>query len=136
MFRSWEFPGMPEVLPPAAGSASRPDHRTAGSHPSLRDQGHRPWPIPERPWIGRQVWNDLAFLHWPVPAALLRLFAAKRPIWLLDEPSVSLDAASVQALSGSVQRHLAEGGVAVVASHTKLALKFAQELKLGRERAA
>ena len=65
--------------------------------------------------------------------ALLRLFAAKRPIWLLDEPSVSLDAASVKILAGVVKRHLAEGGVAVVASHTKLAVKFTQELKLALE---
>lgn len=66
-------------------------------------------------------------------AALLRLFAANRPIWLLDEPSVSLDAASVKALTGVVKRHLAAGGVAVVASHTKLSVPFARELHLAPE---
>jgi heme exporter protein A len=66
-------------------------------------------------------------------AALMRLFAAKRPIWLLDEPSVSLDAASVKTLAGVVKRHLADGGVAVVASHTKLSVPFAQELHLAPE---
>lgn len=43
-------------------------------HPALEQQNHRPWPIPSRPWIMQQVWHDLAFLHWPVPAAALRPF--------------------------------------------------------------
>lgn len=41
-------------------------------HPSLEETAHRPWPLPVRPWIGEQVWNDLAFLHWPVSPAVLR----------------------------------------------------------------
>lgn len=41
-------------------------------HPSLRHQSHRPWPLPERSWALQQVWNDLLFLHWPVPANSLR----------------------------------------------------------------
>ena len=65
--------------------------------------------------------------------ALLRLFAAPRPIWLLDEPSVSLDAASVKVLDKAIAQHLGEGGIAVVASHTSLKVKFAQELALKRE---
>jgi heme exporter protein A len=65
--------------------------------------------------------------------ALLRLSAAKRPIWLLDEPSVSLDAASVKVLDRTIGRHLAEGGIAVVASHTPLKVKFSQELALKLE---
>jgi heme exporter protein A len=65
--------------------------------------------------------------------ALLRLFAAQRPIWLLDEPSVSLDAASVKVLDRTIAHHLAEGGIAVIASHTPLKVKFTQELALKRE---
>jgi heme exporter protein A len=65
--------------------------------------------------------------------ALLRLFAAKRPIWLLDEPSVSLDAASGKVLDKVIARHLGEGGIAVVASHTPLKVKFAHELALKLE---
>jgi heme exporter protein A len=65
--------------------------------------------------------------------ALLRLFVAPRPIWLLDEPSVSLDTASVAVLDKAIARHLARGGIAVVASHTKPKVKFAQELALNRE---
>ena len=65
--------------------------------------------------------------------ALLRLFAARRPIWLLDEPSVSLDAASVKVLDKAIAQHLKQGGIAVVASHTPLKVKFAQELALKLE---
>jgi heme exporter protein A len=65
--------------------------------------------------------------------ALTRLFAARRPIWLLDEPTVSLDAASVKILAGVLQRHLDEGGIAVVASHTPLKVRFTRKLALGKE---
>jgi uncharacterized protein YqjF (DUF2071 family) len=33
---------------------------------------HRPWPVPQRPWIMKQVWRDLLFAHWPVEASVLR----------------------------------------------------------------
>lgn len=29
---------------------------------------HRPWPLPARPWVMAQVWHDLLFAHWPIPA--------------------------------------------------------------------
>ncbi len=32
---------------------------------------HRPWPLPTRPWLMRQNWNELLFAHWPVPAAMV-----------------------------------------------------------------
>jgi uncharacterized protein YqjF (DUF2071 family) len=32
---------------------------------------HRPWPMPETPWIMTQTWNDLLFAHWPVEVQLL-----------------------------------------------------------------
>ena len=66
--------------------------------------------------------------------ALSRLFAASRPIWLLDEPQSSLDAASVKLLDLAIKDHLAAGGIALVASHTTLKTKFAHELALGKER--
>jgi heme exporter protein A len=67
--------------------------------------------------------------------ALSRLFAAPRAIWLLDEPQVSLDAASVKLLDGAIGAHFAQGGIAVVASHTALKTKFAHKLVLGKKRA-
>jgi len=66
--------------------------------------------------------------------ALSRLFAAPRPIWLLDEPQSSLDAASVKLLDAAIEDHIESGGIAVVASHTPLKTKFAHELALGKER--
>jgi heme exporter protein A len=66
--------------------------------------------------------------------ALSRLFAAPRPIWLLDEPQVSLDAPSLKLLDTAIEGHLEEGGIAVVASHTKLATKFAHTIALGGKR--
>ncbi|NQX65867.1 DUF2071 domain-containing protein [Paenibacillus alba] len=32
----------------------------------------RPWPLPDKPWIMHQTWNDLLFAHWPIPVELLR----------------------------------------------------------------
>ncbi|HUW73347.1 MAG TPA: heme ABC exporter ATP-binding protein CcmA, partial [Methyloceanibacter sp.] len=68
--------------------------------------------------------------------ALSRLFAAPRPIWLLDEPSVSLDTASVKRLDAAIRDHLKAGGIAIVSTHVPLKTKFAHELTLGLERAA
>jgi heme exporter protein A len=68
--------------------------------------------------------------------ALSRLFTSPRPIWLLDEPSVSLDAASVKLLDRAIGAHLKSGGIAVVASHIAPKIKFARKLKLGGKRAA
>ena len=65
--------------------------------------------------------------------ALSRLFAALRPIWLLDEPSVSLDAASIKQLDTALGRHLKAGGVAIVASHVAPKTRFARRLALGLE---
>lgn len=65
--------------------------------------------------------------------ALSRLFAAPRPIWLLDEPQVSLDTDSVKLLDLAIATHLRTGGVAIVASHAPLKAKFARKLALGLE---
>lgn len=39
---------------------------------SCKETSHRPWPLPDRPWIMKQQWRDLLFLHWPVSADSLR----------------------------------------------------------------
>jgi uncharacterized protein YqjF (DUF2071 family) len=33
---------------------------------------HRPWPLPDGPWIARQTWCDLMFAHWRVGRDVLR----------------------------------------------------------------
>jgi uncharacterized protein YqjF (DUF2071 family) len=40
---------------------------------------HRPWPLPQAPWLMTQSWHNLLFAHWPVDAELLR---AKLPAGL------------------------------------------------------
>jgi uncharacterized protein YqjF (DUF2071 family) len=42
----------------------------------------RPWPVPARPWAMWQVWSDLLFAHWPIPAAVMA--AALPPGLTLD----------------------------------------------------
>jgi uncharacterized protein YqjF (DUF2071 family) len=32
----------------------------------LEEVHHRPWPMPDRPWIMTQTWHDLLFAHWTV----------------------------------------------------------------------
>lgn len=67
--------------------------------------------------------------------ALARLVAVARPLWLLDEPTVALDAASVERLETLVAEHRASGGMAVIATHTDLNLPGAYTLELeGRQR--
>ena len=38
----------------------------------LEQTSHRPWPLPEAPWVMKQSWHDLLFAHWTVPAKVLR----------------------------------------------------------------
>jgi uncharacterized protein len=38
----------------------------------LDEIGHRPWPLPNAPWIMGQTWERLLFAHWRVPAERLR----------------------------------------------------------------
>ena len=66
---------------------------------------------------------------------LARLLVTGRPIWLLDEPTVSLDAAAVALFAAVVRRHMAAGGLALIASHVDLGLAEAAVLDLGPFRA-
>lgn len=40
----------------------------------LDETEHRPWPVPEGPWVMAQTWDDLLFAHWRVPAESLARF--------------------------------------------------------------
>lgn len=53
---------------------------------------------------------------------LARLLVTGRPVWALDEPTVSLDVASVALFAGAVRRHLGRGGAALIATHIDLGL--------------
>jgi heme exporter protein A len=63
--------------------------------------------------------------------ALARLMVAKRPLWLLDEPTTALDVAAQAALAAIMQSHLKGGGILVAAVHASLGLDGARELRLG-----
>lgn len=41
---------------------------------TLRDIDHRPWPLPDGPWIMGQTWERLLFAHWRIDVARLRRF--------------------------------------------------------------
>jgi len=64
--------------------------------------------------------------------ALARLLAAKRPLWLLDEPASALDAEGQETFAALAEEHLARGGIVVAATHTPLGFPHAQEIRLGR----
>ena len=50
------------------------NHQIAKSqnHEILNVVKHRPWPLPDRPWIMVQHWHDLLFAHWALPAEQIR----------------------------------------------------------------
>jgi len=62
--------------------------------------------------------------------ALARLRVAGRPVWLLDEPTVSLDTANTERLVALGNAHLADGGMIIAATHTPLAFAPSDELRL------
>jgi uncharacterized protein len=60
---------------------------------TLKETAHRPWPLPQGPWIMRQTWHDLLFAHWPVAADLMRA---------LVPPQLTLDTFAGEAWVGVV----------------------------------
>ena len=63
--------------------------------------------------------------------ALARLLVARRPLWLLDEPTTALDVAAQAAFAAIMQGFMDEGGIVVAATHAPLGLVRARELRLG-----
>lgn len=53
---------------------------------------------------------------------LARMLVTGRPVWIMDEPTVSLDIQSVARFAGVVREHLGQGGSALIATHTDLGL--------------
>ena len=73
--------------------------------------------------------NDLADRHAGNLSAgqkrrlgLSRLLVTGRPIWMLDEPTVSLDRNAVAMFADAVRAHLGQGGSALIATHIDLGL--------------
>ena len=67
---------------------------------------------------------------------LTRLLSADRPIWLLDEPTVSLDEDSRNRFAELVKSHLAGGGIVIAATHVDLGLPAAKHLHLASSQRA
>jgi heme exporter protein A len=62
--------------------------------------------------------------------SIARLLAVKRPVWLLDEPTSTLDAAAQARLAEIMRAHLAGGGMILAATHSALGLDGARDLTL------
>ena len=63
-------------------------------------------------------------------AAIARVIGRAAGLWLLDEPTLGLDTASVEALGHLLAAHRATGGVIVAATHLPLPLPGATALEL------
>ena len=67
---------------------------------------------------------------------LARLGLTGRQVWLLDEPTVSLDETSVKIFGAIIKDHLSEDGCALIATHIDLGLENrAQIIDLSKYRA-
>ena len=64
-------------------------------------------------------------------AGLARVIASGAPLWLLDEPTAGLDAASCSLLASAMTAHRADGGMVVAAVHGDIGLAAPKTLQLG-----
>ncbi len=62
--------------------------------------------------------------------ALARLLVSPAELWLLDEPSVGLDDASLDSLGAAIARHRSDGGRVAAATHVPLPVEDSEELTL------
>ncbi len=146
------------LLPPAAGAVAWTGGDGA-ARPPLTYCGHRD---PVKPWLTAREqlawWRDLegdgsveaaadAMGIGPLldvaggllsagqrrRLALARPALAGTPVWLLDEPAVSLDEDGAALLTAMIGRHRARGGLAIVATHRPTGLPDARTVHLGRD---
>lgn len=64
-------------------------------------------------------------------AALARVIASGARLWLLDEPAVGLDTASLGRLATALAAHRATGGAVIAATHVDIGLAAPERLGLG-----
>ncbi len=62
--------------------------------------------------------------------ALARVVAASAPLWLLDEPTTALDAASIARFLALCDSHRAGGGLIIASTHLPLDVQGARTLTL------
>ncbi len=61
---------------------------------------------------------------------LARILASPAPLWLLDEPTNSLDQATARTVAEVIDEHCAAGGLVMVATHLDLGLAKSEVLRL------
>ena len=64
--------------------------------------------------------------------SLSRIGISRRKIWILDEPTASLDADGSAAILSRIRSHCRNGGIAVVATHHEFEMPGSKELDLSR----
>jgi heme exporter protein A len=63
--------------------------------------------------------------------ALARLsLGMAMPLWILDEPFTALDVSAVNALCGTINKHLAGGGMVIYTTHQEIDLSARRSLRL------
>jgi len=62
--------------------------------------------------------------------SLARLMASDRAAWLMDEPLAGLDTDGRALVTSTLGRHLADGGMALIASHQPVPINGVEALKL------
>ena len=68
--------------------------------------------------------------------AIARLLVSDRPVWILDEPTVGLDARSVEIFANLATAFCREGGTLIAATHLPLGLEKTRVLELNAAKAA
>jgi len=85
-------------------------------------------------YVGLSGLEDVPFAHLSTGqrrrSAIARLLVSERPVWLLDEPTAGLDAASEKQFALLMETHLDAGGIIVAATHVPLHLPNAIEYHL------
>jgi heme exporter protein A len=61
--------------------------------------------------------------------ALTRLLLSNAPLWLLDEPTLGLDTASIEGFGGMLANHRNAGGMVVAATHIPLPMSDVTEFR-------
>jgi heme exporter protein A len=62
--------------------------------------------------------------------AFAKLLVARRPIWILDEPTAALDTNADRLFAALIGEHQRKGGIVLAATHQPLGLSNVQELRM------
>jgi len=85
--------------------------------------------------VGLDGLQDVPFAHLSTGQrrriSIARLLVSYRPIWLLDEPTAGLDAASEKQFAELMKAHLEDDGIVIAATHIPLGLENTKELVFG-----